>query len=302
MQFLTLSPTTLIASQDAKHVKRLSETAQPTIESDYIAHLDYTAFQSEIKLVERIHEELSHGNPVIMKGYPSKPVEPTLDSLDEVLGLKPYRVFEAIGRYLYISATHPTKRSLKKILSSGRSIQSRIPTSRPLSQIFAKVLGAGVFSASWTARPSTVQLLPLSSKYIVRRLTDSPYLRANCGFRHLDQGHTAWPQLFHRFQDRHYVPVDVLQSKSWILAHTPLVHTYPHHDAEGANTWTLVGSGHKIWIFLRPSSLEQCQDRKEFFDKAKPYLNCVTKVGFDAEKYPDDYGCFFICAEAGDIM
>lgn len=79
------------------HVKRLSEIARPATESDYIVHLEYSAFTSELLLVRRIHEELSRGSPVILKGYPSRPVEMTLDSLHENLGLTPYRVFEAIG-------------------------------------------------------------------------------------------------------------------------------------------------------------------------------------------------------------
>ncbi|KAH7904054.1 hypothetical protein BJ138DRAFT_1119778 [Hygrophoropsis aurantiaca] len=40
-------------------------------------------------------------------------------------------------------------------------------------------------------------------------------------------------------------------STSWALAHHPGVLTYPHHDADGYNTFMVVMSGAKFWIVIR---------------------------------------------------
>ena len=108
--------------------------------------------------------------------------------------------------------------------------------------------------------------------------------------------------MFHRFHDRHYVPIDVQQSKSWILMHTALVHTYVHHDAEGSGAWTRILSGKKLWFFVQPPHFGECESRTEYSEMIKPYLDCVTKRGYDARSYHSDSRCFFVRASAGDIM
>lgn len=108
--------------------------------------------------------------------------------------------------------------------------------------------------------------------------------------------------MYSRFQDRHYVPLDVHTSKSWVIMHSALVHTYVHQDAEGSNTWTRVMSGEKIWVFNQPPPLVGSKNRKEYWDSLAQYLKCATTLEHSAGTYHPSSRCFFVRASAGDIV
>jgi len=57
------------------------------------------------------------------------------------------------------------------------------------------------------------------------------------------------------FKD-HLFTKDVLLVISWILIHQPHYHTFPHHNADGLGTWTIVKSGDKFWVVLRSKNFE----------------------------------------------
>jgi len=133
------------------------------------------------------------------------------------------------------------------------------------------------------------QFLPLTSK------------------RHLDQGHTAWYRLHEQFKDRRYIPLDVQKSRSWALLHQALFHTYAHHDANGYGTWTLVASGHKIWVFLRPrisstASFDKCQNRQQYDELVSKYLEDSPEKDVKTPYYGEESERFFVVAKSGDIM
>jgi hypothetical protein len=88
----------LTARQEATHVRHLAKTARPHTESPYIATLNFEDYSTEIKLVERIHEEISKGNPVVLKGYPYTEVEMSKDSIPEKLGIPLHREFPVLGK------------------------------------------------------------------------------------------------------------------------------------------------------------------------------------------------------------
>jgi len=158
-------------------------------------------------------------------------------------------------------------------------------------------------NAFWTARLSTDGVLPLSSRFI-NYPCDASSLKKK---RHLDQGHMAWYRLQGQFQDRHYIPLDVQMSRSWVLIHQALFHTYAHHDSKRYSTWTLVTGSKKIWVFLRPlvsntASFSTCKNHKEYDCLVSQYLDTSTAHDPSVPHYRGEHERYFIVAKPGDIM
>jgi hypothetical protein len=117
--------------------------------------------------------------------------------------------------------------------------------------------------------------------------------------RFLDDGHTAWYQLHEKFPSRKSIPLDIQKSSSWLLFHQALYHTYAHHDADGYSTWTLILSGFKFWIMLRPKGYKDFTSRRSIFEACANYLSDSPDengyYGGESERFVI-YGC------PGDLM
>jgi len=72
------------------------------------------------------------------------------------------------------------------------------------------------------------------------------------------------------FKD-HLFTKDVLSVMSWILIHQPRYHTFPHHDADGLGTWTIVKSGDKFWVVLRSKNFETHASLADIYKDLKGY-------------------------------
>lgn len=99
------------------------------------------------------------------------------------------------------------------------------------------------------------------------------------------------------------IPIDFIKTRSWILLHQPLYHTYGHHDASGLATWTQVLSGHKFWVAIQTYGYETCQTRKQVYDHNEHFhfKEDLKSQQFDFE-YTGNSDCHCIFAEKGDLM
>lgn len=51
-----------------------------------------------------------------------------------------------------------------------------------------------------------------------------------------------------------YIESDVEEMRRWILLSAALFYTWPHHDAAGLLTWTLLLTGMKLWSYVVPKN------------------------------------------------
>ncbi|KAF8147196.1 hypothetical protein B0H34DRAFT_391196 [Crassisporium funariophilum] len=118
--------------------------------------------------------------------------------------------------------------------------------------------------------------------------------------KYVDDGMSTLGVLHMEYSDRHFIPIDMLNSSSWYLLHQPLYHTYAHHDADGYGTWTQVLSGHKFWTFIRHKGIKKdCPDRRVYFEA---YDNYATAKFTDEGFYGRESDRFVVHAAAGDVI
>jgi hypothetical protein len=90
---------------------------------------------------------------------------------------------------------------------------------------------------------------------------------------------------------------DALKSLVWDLFTHPGFLTYPHQDASGFATYTLIRTGCKIWCILRPKVDASVNSRNKLFDILRVMLRQHPHL--DYQGVSDSYMIFLI---EGDVL
>lgn len=76
-------------------------------------------------------------------------------------------------------------------------------------------------------------------------------------------------------------------SRGWSLVHQAAVVTYPHHDANGENTWISIMSGTKFWCLIIPKPPYHQWSRRRFRDLVL-HLCAYQELGLQFPLFPED--------------
>ncbi|KAF8954509.1 hypothetical protein BDZ97DRAFT_1766087 [Flammula alnicola] len=221
-------------------------------------------FPTDVALTARIHQELAAANVVVLRGSPFQPVEMNADAIFNEFAIEPHRNIEALD-------------------ATARLKDSKFPHLPRTLYDFCKDVD----------NPECIQCI-----------LDCPTLDGQVPkfVKHLDHGHNAWYRLHRRFPDEYYIPLDIQKSKSWLLFHQPLWHTYAHQDAEGFGTWTSILSGEKYWVIIRNGELYSTgTDRERYYEGVSPYSdgdNWDPATG----SYREECNRYVIFGGPGDII
>ena len=68
---------------------------------------------------------------------------------------------------------------------------------------------------------------------------------------------------------------DITRWRRWALASGNTFYTYPHYDASGLCTWSMITVGMKVWSYLRP----KIDDPTSIPEAAKAFINVANAAG-----------------------
>jgi hypothetical protein len=129
-------PAVLTVLQEATHVRHIAQTARPSTESPYIAHIEYKDYPTELKLTQRIDEEISKGNSVILRGYPHhRTVGLDKESIEDAFSIPPDHEFDVLGKQQNL---HPTVFYTKRSIDAHKRYTEKSPHIRTSLEEFCK--------------------------------------------------------------------------------------------------------------------------------------------------------------------
>ena len=83
-----------------------------------------------------------------------------------------------------------------------------------------------------------------------------------------------------------YIEKDVERMRRWILLSGTSFYTWPHHDAAGLLTWTMLLTGMKLWSYVVPND-----PKTDLESAAKQYvdlINAMDHISIDTENQLPD--------------
>ncbi|THH17514.1 hypothetical protein EUX98_g9115 [Antrodiella citrinella] len=277
---------------DLQYVQSLVGAVLPATELPLYTELQWTAGLPDTVLVSRVQRALRAGHFVVVKGYPRCKDPNTIKWTEELI---------------WDHYSLPMNREMQ-LLDAHKRYEARMLYLREVEKI-RELKNKKKYKASHDRMPELVSHTYLSMKDIIHNVFTGKYVAALLDapsvdnvsllfMKHLDVGFSA---MFHNKAHnvepyRMSIPRDVQSSQSWLLAHLPGFHTYPHYDSNSLGTVVVVEKGQKLWVYEYSPGTGTARMQAEFFEAMDAHKGMEhTFTGNSVSHY-------LVVAEEGDIL